>query len=155
MQKNVQNFVGFLEDGRAWYFPFDIYRPLTKRKTQKFLTQKRFHSTLPYTLNSVICHYGIVLFLRSEIPKFPLTIISTLCELSNWYCNEFLLWVKSWKELNQAYWKFTKTYIVKKNSPKTYTVKENFTKTCTVKSLFAQKHKKDTRTMKRSDGVSS
>ena len=23
--KNVQNFVGFLEDGRTWYFAFDIY----------------------------------------------------------------------------------------------------------------------------------
>ena len=24
-QKNVQNFIGFLEDGRTWYFAFDIY----------------------------------------------------------------------------------------------------------------------------------
>ena len=27
-QKNVQNFVGFLEDGRTWYFAFEIYWPL-------------------------------------------------------------------------------------------------------------------------------
>ena len=27
-KKNVQNFVVFLEDGRTWYFAFDIYWPL-------------------------------------------------------------------------------------------------------------------------------
>ena len=29
-QKNVQNFVSFLEDSRTWYFAFDIFLPLTK-----------------------------------------------------------------------------------------------------------------------------
>ena len=27
---NVQNFVGFLEDGKTWKFAFDIYWPLDK-----------------------------------------------------------------------------------------------------------------------------
>lgn len=43
---------------------------------------------------------------------------------------------------------------LKKNSPKTYTVKEKFTENVHCEEPFAQKHKKDTRTMKRSDGVS-
>ena len=30
--KKVQNFVGFLEDGRTWYFAFDIYGPLGRSK---------------------------------------------------------------------------------------------------------------------------
>ena len=27
--KNIQNFVGFLEYGRTWYFAFEIYWPLS------------------------------------------------------------------------------------------------------------------------------
>ena len=33
-QKNVQNFVGFLEDGRTWYFVFNFYWPLSTREPQ-------------------------------------------------------------------------------------------------------------------------
>ena len=38
-QKNVQNFVDFLEDGRTWYFAFKMYWPLTANLQMK-ISQK-------------------------------------------------------------------------------------------------------------------